>query len=203
MIAHRTPRLALAGIGSHVEESHGTWLHLPLPHGAFRWTATVLLAMALLVSWAPHVRAASASSLNFTQERPRVTFRDEEGREISGSALFAGAPLAPGNMVERTVTARNTGKAAAELRVLATPGAGTPGPLWTSDSGLQATVSAANGDTLFSGPARRLAEGLPKALPAGADTTLRIAIGLPADAGAEVQGQRQAVDFFFRIDQAR
>lgn len=147
------------------------------------------------------VPAIPTFAQDFTTEGPQVLLLDKDEQVIeSGKPLFGGQALAPGQLAERTILARNESTKPARLQIAARAATGGDSALWTRDDGLQARLVDADSNTvLYQGPLHSLASGPALPLAPSKTTRLTIAVGLPERSDWSLFGEQVAVHFDFSV----
>lgn len=155
----------------------------------------LLVLMALLA-----IAAVPGPEMNANSVSGDVLLLDQEGQLLTGrGSLFGQQALAPGEVVEKTITALNPTAARGTLWVRAQVGEGVGSPLWASDDGVRIRVTDADkGSVLYDGPAHRMASAdVPILLPPGQQVRFTLAVGLSKTMALSLVGQRLDLDFEF------
>lgn len=129
-----------------------------------------------------------------------VVLLDQEGQLLAGrGSLFGQQALAPGELVEQTVTAQNPTSARVTLWVRARASEGAGSPLWASDDGVRLRITDPDGGGVhYDGPAHRVASAdVPILLPPGQQVRFTLAVGLSKSMPLALVGERLDLDFVF------
>ena len=141
--------------------------------------------------------APPATSAPTPTPAPPVALSTDRG----ASAIVALGDLVPGDVMDRTITLKNTGTLAFKYSVSATQTASTL--LWTDTTrGLQLTVATGSGTVLYNGPLSGLGVlARPTTLVPGATELLRYTFTFPAAAPDTFQRLAQDLTLVFAATQ--